>query len=43
MKIEEAIKIRIIYFMKKNNINLKDFFDDPMFLDVEDIAEDLKN
>lgn len=87
MKLEEAIKIRINYFMKKNNINslwklykatgvpkstinsllsqnntnnipklptllhiceglntnLKDFFDDPMFLDVEDIAEDLKN
>lgn len=87
MQLEEAIKIRIDYFMKKNNINslwelykatgvpkstinsllsenntnnipklptllhiceglntnLKDFFNDPMFLDVEDITEDLND
>lgn len=86
MKLDEAVKSRIDYFLKLNNMsslwelyrasgvpkstinallsnrrnnlprlptllhiceglntNLKDFFDDPIFLEVEDDTEDYKN
>ena len=86
MKLDEAVKLRIDYFLKKNNMsslwdlykssgvpkstinallsnkrnklpklptllhiceglntNLKEFFNDPMFIDVEDDTEDYSN
>lgn len=86
MKLDEAVKLRIDYFLNKNNMsslwelykasgvpkstinallannrnnlprlptllhlceglntNLKDFFDDPIFIDVEDDTEDFNN
>ncbi len=85
MKLDDAIRLRINYFLEKKNIdslwelykssgvpkstinallgteknnlprlptllhicegldtNLKDFFDDPIFIDVEDSSEDIK-